>query len=259
MTTCPQCRDSNGLVPVPESSPVRYHRCPSCLSQARSDAAGIPVEYRGCDFDSFLTYNDGLQDVVDVLQGFAAGAFPRPAGAPGLLLMGRAGAGKTHLACATMRQIMRRAPWARCCYHDTKTLLHQIKRSFNPETRKMDNINVLQRAMEDDLLLLDDLGAERLTDWVGETMDLIIFTRYNERLSTIFTSNLADDNGLDSLQARVGFRAYSRLQQMCEIVTFPGVDARAALRENGSLDMDDLRRRWWKLANQKPTKARRWG
>ena len=83
--------------------------------------------------------------------------------------------------------------------------------------------------MHAELLVLDDLGAERLTDWVEETMNLIVNTRYNTRRPTIFTSNyedVPDADDLDSLLVRVGFRMHSRLREMCDFLEYAGPDYR---------------------------------
>ena len=83
--------------------------------------------------------------------------------------------------------------------------------------------------MEADLLVLDDIGAEKTSEWVEETMNLIVNTRYNERRLTIFTSNYEEkeDRGdPDSLLARVGFRMHSRLHEMCEFLEYDGADYR---------------------------------
>ena len=79
--------------------------------------------------------------------------------------------------------------------------------------------------------MLDDLGAEKTSEWVEETMNLIVNTRYNERRPTIFTTNyedMPDDTELDSLQVRVGFRMHSRLHEMCEFLEYDGADYRDA-------------------------------
>jgi hypothetical protein len=85
--------------------------------------------------------------------------------------------------------------------------------------------------MEADLLVLDDLGAEKTSEWVEETLNLIVNTRYSERRLTIFTSNYEekeDRTDPDSLLARVGFRMHSRLYEMCEFLEFDGADFRHA-------------------------------
>ena len=122
-------------------------------------------------------------------------------------------------AVATLREVVLTKA-VRGLYFDTRTLLSTIRSTFNPVTRSSEG-DVLRRVMEAELLVLDDLGAERPTDWVEETMSLIVNTRYNERRPTIFTSNyedVPDADDLDSLLVRVGFRMHSRLREMCEFL-----------------------------------------
>ena len=98
--------------------------------------------------------------------------------------------------------------------------------------------------LETILTLTRDLGAERTTDWVADTMNLIVNTRYNDRRPTIFTSNyedVSDDSDLDSLRVRVGFRMYSRLKEMCEFLQYDGPDYREF---DFKPEADDLLQRW---------------
>jgi DNA replication protein DnaC len=101
---------------------------------------------------------------------------------------------------------------ARGLYYDTRALLKDIRSTYNPVTHTAE-MDVIRPVMEAELLVLDDLGAERLTDWVEETMSMIVNTRYNERRATIFTSNyedVPDESEMNSLLVRVGFRLHSR-------------------------------------------------
>ena len=80
-----------------------------------------------------------------------------------------------------------------------------------------------------DLLVLDDLGAERTSEWVQETLGLVVNTRYNARRPTIFTSNLvdlADSTDPRSFIFQLGARTRSRLREMCDWVEMHGVDVR---------------------------------
>ena len=102
-------------------------------------------------------------------------------------------------------------------------------------------MDILRPVMEAELLVLDDLGAEKPSEWVEETMNLIVNTRYNERRPTIFTTNyedLPDETELDSLKVRVGFRMHSRLHEMCEFLEYDGGDYRMLPANGGA---DDLR------------------
>jgi DNA replication protein DnaC len=92
--------------------------------------------------------------------------------------------------------------------------------------------------MTADLLVLDDLGAEKTSEWVEETLNLIVNTRYNERRLTIFTSNypdIPDDTDPNALLARIGMRMRSRLHEMCEFLGLDGADYRE-LPTNGGVD-----------------------
>ena len=92
--------------------------------------------------------------------------------------------------------------------------------------------------MTADLLVLDDLGAEKTSEWVEETMNLIVNTRYNERRMTIFTSNyldIPDDTDPNSLLFRIGHRMRSRLHEMCDFIEMDGADYRE-LPVNGGVD-----------------------
>ena len=103
---------------------------------------------------------------------------------------------------------------------------------------------MLGRVMKAELLVLDDLGAERPTDWVEETMNLIVNTRYNDRKPTIFTTNyedVPDTDDLDSLLVRVGFRMHSRLREMCDFLEYAGPDYRDFEYPPSS---EDLFQRW---------------
>ena len=198
-----------------------WHEALTCdlLSRAR-----IPSRYAKCGFDTFTSYpNDGLVSAVARAEAFAR-AFP--AVDKGLLFIGPPGIGKTHLSVSVLRIVVGKG--CRGVYYDTRSLLAEIRSAFDPITRASQSA-ILSGVMEADLLVLDDLGAERPTEWVEETMNLIVNTRYNERRPTVFTTNYKDvrePQNLEALRVRVGFRMYSRLREMCEFLEFDGPDYR---------------------------------
>ena len=227
----------------------RVERC-GCwrrdLEQTLLAEAGIPRRYDKCSFATFTTYpNEDLLRAVDKARAFAA-AFPVVE--KGLLLIGRPGIGKTHLAVAALREVVLRTG-SRALYYDTRTLLSTIRSTFNPVTRASE-AEVLDRVMGAELLVLDDLGAERTTDWVEDTMNLIVNTRYNDSRPTIFTTNyqdLPDHEDLDALYVRVGFRMYSRLREMCEFLEYDGPDYRGL---DGKPKGDALLAEWRKRSGE---------
>ena len=104
--------------------------------------------------------------------------------------------------------------------------------------------------------MLDDLGAEKTSEWVEETMNLIVNTRYNERRLTIFTSNykdIPDDTDPNALLFRIGHRMRSRLHEMCDFEVLDGADYRELPTNGGS---DDLVMMWKMRSKSLPSPGR---
>jgi DNA replication protein DnaC len=128
--------------------------------------AHIPPRYQRCTLDSFVAYqNEQLLRAVAMARRFCESF---PVVEKGLMLIGPPGIGKTHIAVAVLRDVIRRTG-ARGMYYDTRALLRDIRSTYNPVTHTAE-IDVIRPVMDAELLVLDDLGAERLTDWVEETM-----------------------------------------------------------------------------------------
>jgi DNA replication protein DnaC len=238
---CPLC-DDTGWKPVEDHGVRRVIRC-DCwrenVCRQRLDEANIPSRYRHCTVVNFVAYNESLQRVATIAERFAR-AFPVVD--KGLFLEGEPGVGKTHLAVAVLTQVIR-TTGARGLFYDVRDLLKIIRSTYNASIR-VTEIDVLRPVMTADLLVLDDLGAEKTSEWVEETMNLIVNTRYNERRITIFTSNfpdIPDDTDPNSLLFRIGHRMRSRLHEMCEFQILDGGDYRE-LPQNGGVD--DLMTLW---------------
>ena len=239
---CAVC-DDTGWKPVTVDGVRRVVRCDCWQSEHTRrlvDEARIPPRYRRCDFDSFLVYreNEKLANAVLAVKRFAS-SFPNVS--KGLCLIGPHGIGKTHLAVAAMRTVL--ANGNQAVFYEVSDLLRLIRSTYNPVTKTAE-MEILQPLLTAQLLVLDDVGKEKTSEWVEETMTFIVNTRYNHRLTTIFTSNYEDNpdaEALDSLRVRVGSRMYSRIHEMCDFVEYGGADYRL-LPPNGGVD--DLATMW---------------
>lgn len=186
--------------------------------------ARVPTRYGRCELATFEhdmnTQREAWRRATRFVEAF-------PAVDKGLLLFGPHGVGKTHLAVGILKEVIR-TKGARGFFFETRELLRLVRETFNRgnEDTEMD---VLAPVLDADLLVLDDLGAEKTSEWVQETLGLVVNTRYNARRATIFTSNLVDSPDNTDPQGfifQLGARTRSRLVEMCDWVEIQGADVR---------------------------------
>ncbi len=214
------------------------------MSRQRLADSNIPKRYLHCTLANFTAYNESLERAVAQAKR-VVDAFPNVS--RGMFLEGQPGVGKTHLAVAVLKQAIQ-TTGARGLFYDTRDLLRLIRSTYDASTRTTE-LDILRPVMTAELLVLDDLGAEKTSEWVDETMNLIVNTRYNERRLTIFTSNypdIPDDTDPQSLLFRIGARMRSRLHEMCEFVVLDAADYRE--RPDNASDDDLLA--MWKMRNK---------
>ena len=240
---CKQCSGTGWLVSEQEGI-TSAQRCP-CVAESQSALleknSQIPANYQRASFENFLLPEDnptarrGLSDVMLAVSGFTR-VYPKNP-KPGLLLVGPPGTGKTHLAVSALRLLLARGHEG--IFFDYQNLLESIRSAYN-EKLGTSNREAYRTALETEILLLDDLGAHRVTDWVEDTVTSIVNHRYNHRKPLIATTNLIDPDigtatleksagpGAHSfrttLEERIGERARSRLFEMCRVIRMPAVN-----------------------------------
>lgn len=187
------------------------------------EMAGIPKRYDACHINNFKATTTLQRQALKAATIFAT---EFPAEDRGLLLMGNVGVGKTHLGVSILKLIAERG--FSCKFYEFGSLLKEIQSTYNPQTDSSE-ISVLSPVLQTDVLLLDELGASKPTNWVMDTLYHVINTRYNNKKATIFTTNYFDDR-VDArheiLEDRIGVAVRSRLYEMCRTVIVDGVDHR---------------------------------
>jgi DNA replication protein DnaC len=238
MKDCPLCGGS-GWRPI-EQEGLRAVALCDCRKTRRTeewwmDRARIPRGYRHCNFDQFFDLGEpSLQMALLKARGFVD---RYPLVEKGLLLLGNPGVGKTHLAVAILKQLMFQKG-VECLFCSYQELLQQIRSSYNPVSLSTES-EVLEPVLNMEVVVIDDLGANRISDWVEDTVTYILNHRYSDEKTTILTTNLPDtpeetreqSSGgkyriADTLVDRIGVRVRSRLYEMCEVVTIKALDFR---------------------------------
>ena len=266
LENCPLCNGTGWkLVPRGDGSAGKVATICDCDIENRASRvitrARIPKRYEQCDFESFVTdLDDGdkyapaqllsLKQAKLLAQGFARD-YPAAAD-PGLLFMGNSGAGKTHLAVATLKELLKRGHGGYFCEYGK--LLKDIQVSYRPDSESTE-MGILDPILTVEVLVIDSLGEIKPSAWVLDIIGYILNARYadasrdlSHRRCTIVTTNFLDTvgekearlpngrlivNREESLADRIGARVRSRLYEMCRTVEVFAPDFRREVRQTG--------------------------
>ena len=229
----------------------QFARDCGCRLQRRTERllgrTQIPLRYEHCTLDNYESAFSGASRSLAAAHLQArefVNKYPVDTGGLGLLLTGSIGVGKTHLAVGILRKLVteRGASGLFCDYRD---LLKQVQNSYNRNVEATE-LAILAPLFDAEVLVLDELGASKPSEWVWDTVGHILNTRYNDRRTTIITTNYSNAGPLgSSLEAmplrgllreetlgdRIGERMRSRLQEMCIPVVIEGKDFRQSVAQ----------------------------
>jgi DNA replication protein DnaC len=136
----------------------------------------------------------------------------------GLYLYGSVGCGKTHIAYELVKATIMTLR-EKHLFWNVSELLREIRKDYDRKEKQC----LEEKLMEfEGVLFLDDLGSEKISEWVEEVFYLIINKRYNDMRPTIYTSNLS----LGEIADRVGDRIASRIAGSCSVIKIEGGDRR---------------------------------
>ena len=178
--------------------------------------ARLGKRFRACTFDSF-TLRPGTEEAYAIVKDFAK-LFKAGTG-QGYLLAGGYGSGKTHLVAATVQHLIER--FVPAVFVVVPELLDQIKATYNRQSDITESsiVSAIQGA---DLVVLDDLGAEQVTDWMQVKLYTIINGLYGRMASVLVTTNCTPGE----LEDRLGGKTYSRLVEMLDVLPVTAKDYR---------------------------------
>jgi DNA replication protein DnaC len=244
---CPHCRDS-GLVATSDAfrAPRRRCICQTVAQRMRQfDAAEVPARHASSTLVSFVAGSSHQTAVLQAVFGYAKGFRPGEDNR-GLVLHGAVGRGKTHLAVALLRElVLRHGATAR--FVEFSHLLADLKSGFDSGRGAAALIDPLVAV---DVLMIDELGKGRNTEFEGTVVDELVSRRYNAMRPIVATTNYAPGapvgqrvaNAAEvqlgtaqvpTLVDRIGDRVYSRLRETCDFVEVRGDDFREQHRRRG--------------------------
>lgn len=191
-------------------------------AKARSLSAVIPRRYRDVAFERPPVTEIEPRRVVEEVRSFANRIDDHLDAGRGLWFLGPPGTGKTTLAMLVAQAALKAG--RSVAIYSLPRLLNEIRDTHRTERSHVDLLDRLTRV---DLLHIDDVGAERTTDWVLEELYSIVNGRYEDQRSMVITTNLMNR---DKLCEQITARTVSRLTEMCDELPLLGHDHRMDLR-----------------------------
>ncbi len=257
---CPICHGTGWKVDLTAAAEGRAQQCDCRRRQAREqrlESAGIPPRYASCLLENFEIQPPGAAPSPWLHQALGkARAFTDDyilhGRRTGLIFTGPCGVGKTHLAVGIVQRLMQDYSIV-CRFADHRELLKRIQATYDAR-HPQSEAAVVEPFLEAEVLVLDDLGVGRATEWALETLHYLLNSRYSQNRTTLITTNFEDEpstggasmapgdfNGSrpPTLTQAVGERLRSRLYEMCEPVPIRSEDFRRGIAHNRRIMADE--------------------
>lgn len=218
--------DGSGWILGPEdvARPCECREARLKRGRTKGVASVIPPRYRGVSLErppvSDMARDLETKGAVEAVRGFVDELDRRLDEGRGLWLFGDTGTGKTTLAMLVSKAALEAG--RSVAIYSLPKLLARIRRTYESEPGGDSYLSFFDRLTSVDLLHIDDLGAEKRSDWVLEQLYALINERYETQRSVMVTTNLPHEE----LEAQIGSRTVSRLTQICDEIPLFGADRR---------------------------------
>lgn len=209
---CPHDRcDGSGFVfdeATRSATPCSCRPLQIGAQKAKHLSAVIPKRFRGLSFDR-APIVDMRPDVIRAVQGYVRQIEANLDDGRGMWFMGAVGTGKTSLAMLVSQAALDAG--RSVAVYSLPRLLSEIRKTYEDDSDRS-YLDLMDRLAAVDLLHIDDLGAERSSDWVLEQLYSLVNSRYEDKKAILATTNLDED----ALREQVGSRTVSRLTEICD-------------------------------------------
>lgn len=218
-----ECKKCGNLKWILDKNTGKAVPC-DCQRVEKKEELYLPPRFSKCSFENFQTFKQAqLFQAKRIAENFAK---KFPAVEYGIIFIGPNGVGKTHLACAILNKIYTEKN-LKGLFLDYSNLNFKLKDAFSGEEEESIS-SLIDLFIETPLLVLDDLGSIKPSNWFLDIVYEIINQRYlNNKFMVLTTAyQISEDTGKETLYSRIGDALVSRILEVCKVVEIPGKDHR---------------------------------